>query len=166
MKRVLLALLGTVAGLSMLLSFKTQPGVPRVATLPAPVPVQAPAASSTTTTTPTKEPAGAGAGPGGTTTTTTVTGSTTVTGIAAPTRYGPVQVQITVTDGRLAAVEAVVYPQQSAKDRQINARAIPRLDQEALAANSANIDTVSGATYTTRGYVASLQSALYQAGIA
>lgn len=76
------------------------------------------------------------------------------------------QVQITVTDGRITAVDAVVYPQQSAKDRQINARAIPRLNQEALAANSAAIDTVSGATYTTRGYVASLQSALNQAGLA
>jgi uncharacterized protein with FMN-binding domain len=167
MRRVILAVLGTIAGLTMLLSFKTQPGVTSVATLPAPVPVPVPlAASPTPTTTKEPEPTGSPAGAGAATTTTTTGSTKTVTGVAASTRYGPVQVQITVDDGRIAAVEAVVYPQQSAKDRQINARAIPRLNQEALAANSASIDSVSGATYTARGYVTSLQSALDQAGVA
>jgi uncharacterized protein with FMN-binding domain len=170
MRRVILAILGTVSGLTMLLSFKTQPTATSAATLPAPVPVPAAAPSPTTTTTkepePTGSPAGAGTGTAGATTTTTTGSTKTVTGVAASTRYGPVQVQVTVADGRIASVEAVVYPVQSAKDRQINARAIPRLNQETLAANSAAIDTVSGATYTTRGYVISLQSALDQAGVA
>ena len=163
MRRAISAVISTVAGLIMLLSFKTQP-VTSLATRPAPVPATAPPA--TTMKEPAPTGAGAGAGAGATTTTTAVGSTRTVTGAAAATRYGPVQVQITVTDGRITAVDAVVYPQQSAKDRQINARAIPRLNQEALAANSAAIDTVSGATYTTRGYVASLQSALNQAGLA
>jgi uncharacterized protein with FMN-binding domain len=89
-----------------------------------------------------------------------------VTGNAAQTRYGPVQVEITVTNGQITAVEAVVYPTQSSRDRQINARAIPQLNQEALVAKTAKIDTVSGATYTAVGYRTSLQSALDQAGLA
>ena len=67
--------------------------------------------------------------------------------------------------GKLVAADAVVYPQNDPRDEQINAYAIPELDKEALAAGSARIDTVSGATYTSEGYVQSLQSALDQAGI-
>jgi uncharacterized protein with FMN-binding domain len=79
--------------------------------------------------------------------------------------YGPVQVKITVKNGKLVAVDAVEYPQNDPRDAQINAYAIPELDKEALAAGSARIDTVSGATYTSGGYVTSLQSALDKAGI-
>jgi uncharacterized protein with FMN-binding domain len=88
-----------------------------------------------------------------------------VTGEAADTMYGPVQVKITVKNGKLVAVDAVVYPQNDPRDAQINGYAIPELDKEALAAGNARIDTVSGATDTSAGYVASLQSALDQAGI-
>ena len=88
-----------------------------------------------------------------------------MTGEAADTRYGPVQVQITVRNGQITGVNAVEYPQESSRDEQINAYAIPQLNQEALAAKSANIDMVSGATYTSSGYLTSLQSALNQAGL-
>ena len=74
--------------------------------------------------------------------------------------------QITVTNGEISAVDAVEYPTAKARDVQINQRAVPLLNQEALAAQSANIHTVSGATYTSRGYVTSLQSALDKAGLA
>lgn len=57
------------------------------------------------------------------------------------------------------------YPLDTPRDQQINAYAIPRLNAEAVTAGSAHIDTVSGATYTSQGYVGSLQSALDKAGI-
>ena len=90
----------------------------------------------------------------------------TVTGQAFPTIYGPVQVKITVTDGRITAATAVQYPQDTPRDYQINSFAIPQLNQEAVAAGNAKIDAVSGATYTSGGYIGSLQNALDQAGIA
>ena len=89
--------------------------------------------------------------------------SATVNGEAAGTRYGPVQVQITVKDGKVVAADAIVYPTQDRRDQEINGYAIPQLDDETLQAQSAQIDTVSGATYTSEGYTRSLQSAIDQA---
>src|SRR3954451_14026839 len=91
--------------------------------------------------------------------------SGTVTGTVADTRWGPVQVQITVADGSITDVAVVQYPNSNSKDEEINARALPILIQETLKAQSASIDMVSGATYTSDGYVTSLQSALDQAGL-
>jgi uncharacterized protein with FMN-binding domain len=71
-----------------------------------------------------------------------------------------VQVQITLTNGRIVRADAIDYPQGSSRDQAINSQAIPQLDQETLQAQSAQIDTVSGATYTSDGYRQSLQSAL------
>lgn len=88
-----------------------------------------------------------------------------MTGDAADTMYGPVQVEITVKDGKIADAQAVEYPQESMRDEQINSYAIPDLNQEAVGASSANIDAVSGATYTSEGYLSSLQSALDKAGL-
>ena len=81
-------------------------------------------------------------------------------GAPADTRYGPVQVQITVSNGRITRADAITYPQESSRDQEINSQAVPQLDQETLQAQSAQIDTVSGATYTSDGYRQSLQSAL------
>ena len=75
------------------------------------------------------------------------------------------QVQITVADGSVTAVTAVVYPQNNQRDVEINSFAIPQLNQEATAARSAQIDMVSGATVTSTGYLQSLQSALDKAGL-
>ena len=88
-----------------------------------------------------------------------------MTGTAWPTIYGPVQVQVTVAAGKVTAVKALEYPEESPRDYQINAFAIPQLNSEALAAGSAQIDAVSGATYTSQGYIGSLQNALDKAGI-
>ena len=87
----------------------------------------------------------------------------TFTGSATNTRYGPVQVQITVTGGKIVDVQAVEYPTDNSRDRQINERAIPQLVSETLNAQSADIHLVSGATYTSQGYRDSLQSAIDQA---
>jgi uncharacterized protein with FMN-binding domain len=72
-------------------------------------------------------------------------------------------VRITVEGGRITAAEAVVYPDGNARDQEINAYALPVLEQEAVEAQSARIDAVSGATVTTDGYVQSLQSAIDKA---
>jgi hypothetical protein len=92
-------------------------------------------------------------------------GATTVTGAAASTIYGPVQVQIMVKGGKVTAAKAVEYPQDTPRDSQINAFAIPVLDRETVSVGSATIDMVSGATYTSQGYRTSLQNALDQAKI-
>jgi uncharacterized protein with FMN-binding domain len=155
MRRALFAVSSTIAGLVMLLSFKTQS--PAVST---------PAAASTPDTTggsaadPTTPAASGAATPASGTATTK-----TVVGDAADTRWGPVQVQITVADGAVTAVTAVEYPQNNGRDMEINSFAIPQLNQEATAAKSATIDTVSGATVTSDGYIQSLQSALDKAGL-
>jgi uncharacterized protein with FMN-binding domain len=90
---------------------------------------------------------------------------TTVTGPSASTRWGPVQVQLSVADGVITDVTVVDYPSGNGKDRQINARALPVLVQETLDAQSARIDMVSGATVTSEGYLESLQGALDEAGL-
>jgi uncharacterized protein with FMN-binding domain len=91
--------------------------------------------------------------------------STTVTGAVADTRWGPVQVQLTVAGGSITNVSVVQYPDSNGRDQEINAQALPILIQETLKAQNAKIDMVSGATYTSDGYLTSLQSALDQAGL-
>lgn len=86
--------------------------------------------------------------------------SVTVNGVPADTRYGPVQVQVTVRSGHIVSADAIDYPQGGGRDQEINSYAVPRLDDEAVRADSSQIDTVSGATYTSDGYRLSLQSAL------
>lgn len=90
----------------------------------------------------------------------TGTRSGTFTGQAVDTRWGPVQVQITVVNGKITNAEAVQYPQGNPRDQEINSFALPQLAQEALQAQSAQIDAVSGATVTSEGYISSLQSAI------
>ncbi|WNV87106.1 FMN-binding protein [Umezawaea sp. Da 62-37] len=91
--------------------------------------------------------------------------SRTVTGPSVDTRWGPVQVEVTISGGRVTAVAVPVYPDGNRKDQEINARALPILVQEAIDAQSADVDMVSGATVTSEGYVESLQAALDQAGL-
>ncbi|MDQ1020914.1 FMN-binding protein [Streptomyces afghaniensis] len=87
----------------------------------------------------------------------------TLTGSVAQTQYGPVQVRVTVAGGKITKAEAVQAPKGGRSD-QVTANSVPRLNQAAVAAGSADIDAVSGATYTSAGYKESLQSALDQAG--
>ncbi|MDX3078062.1 FMN-binding protein [Streptomyces sp. NPDC088354] len=89
----------------------------------------------------------------------------TVTGDVAQTSYGPVQVSITVEGGRITAATAVQAPNGTPMSDQLTASAIPRLNQAAVTAQSAAIDTVSGASFTSQGYQQSLQSALDKAGV-
>ncbi|WP_328476681.1 FMN-binding protein [Actinoplanes sp. NBC_00393] len=90
----------------------------------------------------------------------------TYTGDTVQTQEGDVQVVITVADGKITAVSVPVHPSGSARHDEISARTLPALVEATLAAQSADIDSVSGATYTSGGYQESLQSALDQAGLA
>jgi uncharacterized protein with FMN-binding domain len=78
-------------------------------------------------------------------------------------KWGPVQVQITVSGGQITEVTALQTPDADGKSVQINNRAVPVLNSEVLTAQSADIDSVSGATYTSDSYQVSLQSAIDQA---
>ncbi|MFF1566048.1 FMN-binding protein [Streptomyces sp. NPDC058293] len=104
-------------------------------------------------------PGGTGSGTGSG----SATGQRTLTGETVQTRYGPVQVEITVDGAKITAARAVKTPSGDRRSQDIASSSIPTLVQETLDAQSARIDTVSGATYTSEGYMTSLQSALDQA---
>jgi len=110
-----------------------------------------PAPSAAPAATPTPAPA---SGPSG-----------TFTGASESTRYGDVQVQITVENGALTDVTALHLTDHDQRSVSISNRAAPVLRQKVLAAQSANVRGVSGATYTSDGYLRSVQSALDQAGL-
>lgn len=90
---------------------------------------------------------------------------TTYTGSVAQTRWGPVQVKITVQGGKITNVTVLQQPDGNQRDAEINSQALPILIDETVKAQNANIDMVSGATVTSDGYVRSLQAALDEAGI-
>ena len=105
----------------------------------------------------------AGSGSAGSGSAGSVQGGSTVAGDAINTRFGPVQVQITVAGGKITAADVLQVPMRDRKDQMINSQAVPILNQETVSAQSAKIDTVSGATYTSDGYAQSLQSAIDKA---
>jgi uncharacterized protein with FMN-binding domain len=84
----------------------------------------------------------------------------TINGTSVDTPYGPVQVQLKVRGRKVLAATAIDYPQNGGQSQAINSQAVPALEQETLAAQSARIDTISGATFTSEGYRQSLQAAL------
>lgn len=147
MRRVILALLATAFGLTLLLTYKAA-GAPRHQRVALAPTGGAPA---------TPAPTGGSAGPAG-------TGRRSVTGAPADTPYGPVQVRATLVGTKLVDVTVVQQPSGSNRDAEINGYALPILRQEALGAQSAQIDVVSGATFTSDGYAQSLQAALDSAG--
>ena len=162
MRKIVIALMGTVSGLIMLFSYHTSLVGSGTFAVPAST------GASTTTSSSGSASAGSGstsAGSSGSSSSAADGSSTTVTGDTAQTRWGPVQVQVTVAGGKITAVTAVQYPNGNGRDQEINSYALPVLAQEALAAQSANIDHVSGATVTSDGYVKSLQSAIDQANL-
>jgi major membrane immunogen (membrane-anchored lipoprotein) len=106
-----------------------------------------------------------GSGSSGSGTSGSTGGTTTVTGSVANTQWGPVQVELTVTDGRITDVNVLQYPSGNPKDVEINDYALPILTQETTSSQSASIDMVSGATVTSTGYIESLQSAIDEADL-
>ncbi|MHA6759308.1 FMN-binding protein [Streptacidiphilus sp. PAMC 29251] len=88
------------------------------------------------------------------------TGVHSVTGSTVQTQWGPVQLKVTFNGTRITKVDVLQQPNGTPRDEDINSQALPILTQETLTAQSAKIDAVSGATYTSQGYIGSLQSAL------
>ena len=163
MKRIASWLLGTVTAVTLLFGYHTSTSGPVTASDTV---VAAPAVPQDTGSSASGSTSSGSTNSGSTSSGGTSAGAaTTVTGSVASTRWGPVQVSITVTDGKITAVDVPQYPTGNGKDRQINASALPILTKETLSAQSADIDMVSGATVTSEGYVQSLQSALDQAGL-
>ena len=103
-----------------------------------------------------------------TTESTATTGATTaVDGAVFQNKWGNVQVEVTfATDGTIVDVTTLQTPYVDDKSVRINQRAVPQLNSEALTAQSADVDTVSGATYTSTDYRRSLQSAIDAANAA
>jgi hypothetical protein len=164
MRRAILAVVSTIAGLVALLSFKSH------------VPAIAAATSGTGVTSGGTSGSGTGSSGSGTSGTSGsssggqgfATGQQTglpadehtVTGNVANTIYGPVQIQLVVKDNKIVKVSVLQQPRNTINDIQIGQFAFPRLIGETLTAQNAKIDSVSGATYTSGGYIGSLQSAV------
>ncbi len=169
MKRVLLSVLGTILGLVALLSFKTGGHATVGASLPSAA-LGNPSTSPATTPAPSSSAATGPPNPGPSTTTPSASASTpaatskTYKGSAVQTRYGTVQVAVTVAGTKITNVSFLQLTSHDGRSADINSQAAPLLLQETLRAQSSNIDTISGATYTSEGYLHSLQSALNQAG--
>jgi uncharacterized protein with FMN-binding domain len=166
MRRVSLWLLATVAVVVLLFSYRTSTGgSAQTTTVTA---AQSPYSGTTSSGTSsssgssgsgTTQPSPA-ASSSSSSSANTATVSKTYTGSTASTRWGDVQVKVTVSGGKITQVNVPVYPSGNNRDEEINSYALPQLIQETLAAQNAQIDTVSGATVTSDGYLESLQSAL------
>jgi uncharacterized protein with FMN-binding domain len=158
--RAAVALAATAVGLILLFSFRTPPASSITAVAP-------PAASSTSSPTPTPTSSGAppsgGASPTPTATPTPVANglkSGSFTGQDAANQYGSVQVQLVISAGRITGVTVVQSSENDPQSATISSRAFPVLRSEVLQSQSAQIDAVSGATYTSQSYAESVQSAL------
>jgi uncharacterized protein with FMN-binding domain len=145
MRRITFAIMSTIAAVVLLFSYRTSTqgaGAP-------PSTVAAGSRSPATGSSPTTGSAPA-AGSGG----------TVVQGSVARTRWGPVQVAVTISGGKITDVRALQQPTGNGRDQEINSYALPQLHDQAIAAQSAQLDGVSGATVTSDGYIESLQAAL------
>jgi uncharacterized protein with FMN-binding domain len=183
MRRFATVFVATVAGLVVLLSFKTTPAkAPRAAAISSATPGEttAPpdssaatssaaassaaassAAASSAASSPAATPssAAATASSASSATTKTVTGSAVRVGEGGRS-FGVVQVRLTLMNGKVTAATTVQDPEDDPHSAQISQFAVPILNQEVLSAQSASIDAVSGATYTSGAYAQSVQAAL------
>jgi uncharacterized protein with FMN-binding domain len=140
----------TVIGLWLILTFKSSP-VSRASSR-APAAATAPADTS---------PSAAGAAPPGPSTTTGTV--RTVNGDVFSNQYGDVQVAVVLNGTQIVDVKALQMPFDRSRSRDISNQAAPLLHDEVIAAQSAQIDTIGGATYTSDSYARSLQSAIDRA---
>lgn len=149
MRRVILTLVVTAAVLVLLLGYKTASlkSLPTVAIAP-------------TNSTGSSSGSSSGNSSGNKVST---GGTKTIDGAVVQTQFGPVQVRVTIKGGKLTEVVPIQIPSDNGRDQEIASYSVPILRSEALKAQSAQIDMVSGATYTSQGYIQSLQAALDQA---
>jgi uncharacterized protein with FMN-binding domain len=146
MKRAPIVLAATVLGTGAVLGFHARPATVQTATA---------ASTATTSTTSTTS---------ATTKTSSSGSSGTALGDAENTRYGIAQVRVTVSNGKITKIEAVQLQNGDPHSAQISSSAAPVLQRTVLSKQTANVGTVSGATYTSLSYEASLQSALDKLG--
>jgi hypothetical protein len=185
MKRAPVVAGATILGLAGVLSFHTKPATIKAASLTPPSSPSPATPTSTSGPTATNTPATGSHGAGGTTTTGNGSGTPGATGTTAPptrapvptTRaatgdsvdyhYGVLSVKVTVSGTRITDVQiASLQDDGSNRSQSIDQQSIPILEQESLSAQSANIQGVSGASYTSAGFQQSLQSALKKLGVA
>ena len=172
MRRITTAIVASISGVVLLFSYHTSTMGSRAAAS-APGLVLAARDTTVTVTSASAEQPATDAAPAVSTdpppATTTGGGSAAkapkvVDGDSIDTRWGPVQVEVTVAGGKITDVQPLAVPYDNGKSQEINNYAVPILHQEIIDAQSAQIDTVSGATYTSGGYRDSLQSALDKIG--
>ena len=162
--RIVFGALSTVTVVVLLFGYRTSTEGPETtAALPAVSP------AVTTDSTDSTDSSGASGSSGSATapqqSTPAPTSARTVTGDEEQTQWGPVQVELSISGGRITDVAVPIYPNGNGRDAEINSYALPQLVQETISAQSASIDMVSGATVTSDGYLRSLQSALDKAGL-
>ena len=169
MRRAVLAFGSTVAGLILLLSFRSHTATPASAGVSAAGTSSKSSAGAAgngssggsgggSMAGSAGAPSAAGGATGGTT-----AGGKVVTGEVVNGPYGPSQVAITLSGGKITKVTVLQHTDDGANSQQIDGNALPKLTAETLTAQSAKIDAVSGASYTSAGYIKSLQSALDKA---
>ncbi len=151
MRRAILTIVGTIAGLVALLTFKSH--APSIPTAPS-------GGTSGASASPASEAGPGAVVPTGSQAGRLPSGETAITGAAANTVYGPVQIQLIVRDNKIIKISILEQPDRTIHDLQIGQYAFPQLISETLSAQSAKIDAVSGASYTSAGYIQWLQSAL------
>jgi len=154
MRRALIITGVTAVGAAWILTYRVSTQPTGLAAGPAPSPGSAqpspevsPQGSPAPSPTPTAAPGG------------------TFTGQDFPNRFGDVQVQVVMSNGRITDIKALQLPFDRSRSAYISQVAGPMLRDEALKAQSANIDIISGATYTSDSYAQSLESALKQANV-
>ena len=157
MRRAPIVVSATIAGTAAVLAFH-----PRTPVVPTATASTASAASSAAQSAGTSSGTTGGTGTGAVGTGAGVSG--TATGDSVATRYGNAQVRVTVKDGKIVQIDALQLQANDPRSVQISSTAAPILQQEALAAQTAGVDAVSGATYTSASYTRSLQSALDKLG--
>jgi len=147
LRRIIILITGTIAGVAAVVSYHP-PQLGAVSAVGSAAPTSSAPASTAPPTTGTK-----------------TTGSSVVAGNTAQTQWGPVQVEISLTAGKITSVRALQFPNGDRRSQSISQQAIPYLIQQTLATNSANVAGVSGASYTSDGWRRSLASARSKAGI-
>jgi uncharacterized protein with FMN-binding domain len=170
MRRVVLALVATAVGLGLLLSYKAHTPGSTTSALATPNPG---ASAGTETDQGSGQGSGSGSTAGSNPTATAkanpvaggVAKNGSFTGSPITSQFSTIQVEVTVFANKITGISLVQDSDDEEHSAQIDSYAIPILKSEALSAQSANIDSVSGATFTSESYTQSLQSALDQAGL-
>jgi uncharacterized protein with FMN-binding domain len=162
MKRALIVGTGTIAGVAAVLALNPEGAALATGAL----------ASSHSTTKGSTSTGSASNGsaptatPSASATSGAASGTTTVQGSSVDVGYGIVQLEVTVTNGRIVDITALSLPQNDRRSADISRQAFPMLVSQALAAQNANIAGISGASYTSYGFTESLKAALVSAGLA